>query len=174
MKNTLLAMLAGVSLLGSCQKPEEAAKPAQPVNPALTAVFGAPVGGEALSVVAARKLAAGDEVTLSGAVLGSKSPFVEGRAAFILGDPAELISCDLNPGDTCETPWDVCCESPEDILAATVTIQVVDSDGRVVAGGLEGVGGLAKLSKVTVTGKLAPTSTPEAVIINATAIRVDK
>jgi len=170
-----LLILAGIAALGSCEKPTEAAVAVAPANPVVTAVLAAPVGVEAMSIKAAHASAKpGDEVTLTGVVMGSVQPFVHGRAAFILGDPEELTSCDLKPGDECETPWDVCCETREDILGATVTVQILGPDGRVLATELEGAGGLAKLAKLTVSGKVADSSAPESMLINATAIRVEK
>jgi hypothetical protein len=174
MKNTSklnLLILAGIVALGSCEKPKAAAV----TNPLVAAILAAPVGSAATSIKAAHGTAKpGEEVTLTGVVMGSEKPFVEGRAAFILGDPAELSACNLKPGDQCETPWDVCCETREDILGATVTVQILTPEGRVLAAELEGTGGLAKLAKLTVTGKVAESSAPEAVVINASAIRVEK
>jgi hypothetical protein len=102
----------------------------------------------------------------------SAAAFVDGRAAFILGDPDVLTACNEVPGDECETPWDVCCESPEDKKRATATIQIVGADGRVLKEPLEGVGGLKNLAKVTVSGKVAEGSSADLLIINATAIGI--
>ena len=41
----------------------------------------------AIPVLEARKLKAGDKVTVSGKIMGNRFPFVESRASFILGDP---------------------------------------------------------------------------------------
>jgi hypothetical protein len=76
------------------------------------------------------------------------------------------------PGDKCETPWDACCDSPEDKKRATATIQIVGADGRVLKEAIEGVGGLVKLATVTVTGKIADGSSGDLMLVNATAIRV--
>lgn len=174
-RNLNLLILVGIAVLGSCEKPKDAAAPAAAANPQVAAVLAAPVGAEAISVKAAHASAKpGDEVTLTGVVMGAIKPFVAGRAAFILGDPAELTACNLKPGDQCETPWDVCCETREDILGATVTVQILSPEGRVLATELEGTGGLANLVKLTVTGKVSDSSAPEAMVINATAIRVEK
>jgi len=141
-------------------------------SPALSAVLAASPAGEAAAIAVIRSTAKpGDEITISGQIMGNAKPFVDGRAAFILGDPEVLTPCNENPGDECETPWDVCCDSPEDKKRGTATIQIVDADGRVLKESVESVGGLEKLAKVTVSGKVAEGSSADLLIVNATAIR---
>src|SRR5690606_22671624 len=131
--------------------------------------------GEAAAIHTARTSAKpGDEITISGKIMGSDSPFVSGRAAFILGDPELLTPCNEMPGDTCETPWDTCCDSPEKKKQGIATVQSAGADGRVLKENLEGTGGLAKLASVTVTGKVAEGSTADALVVNATAIKAGK
>jgi len=114
----------------------------------------------------------GDEVTLTGRIMGNVKPFVEGRAAFILADPTIITACSDNPGDECSTPWDACCDSPEDKKKAIATIQIVNADGRVLKQGVDGTGGLANLATVTVSGKVADGSGGDVLIVNASAIGV--
>lgn len=114
----------------------------------------------------------GDEVTISGRIMGRSQPFVDGRAAFILGDPAKLTACNDRPDDECETPWDNCCDTKEAKQTGTATIQITGADGRVLNQSLKGVHGLTELANVTLTGKVAPNSTAEALVINATVIHV--
>jgi len=84
-----------------------------------------------------------------------------------------LTPCNEIPGDECETPWDCCCDSKEDKKAGIATIQIAGPDGRVLKEGIEGVGGLAKLATVTVTGKVAEGSSADSLVVNATAIHVE-
>jgi len=128
----------------------------------------------AVPVLEARKLKAGDQVKVTGKIMGNRLPFIESRAAFIIGDPAKLISCDLKPDDPCEEPWDVCCEENDDIAAATLNVQVVDSNGKVFKTGIEGKGGLKKLSIVVIEGVVAKNTTEKAMTINAEKIYVKK
>ncbi|HVJ46579.1 MAG TPA: hypothetical protein VM511_09365 [Luteolibacter sp.] len=115
----------------------------------------------------------GDTVTVSGLVMGRETPFVDGRAAFVLGDPTKITSCDKMPGeDHCKTPWDACCDTPEAKKENTATIQIVGADNRVVKQSIKGQKGLKELSAVTLTGTVDKASTPEALIINATAMHV--
>ena len=54
----------------------------------------------------------------------------------------------------------------------TVTVQVLGNDGKPVRTGLKGINGLAELSRVTVAGTVAKNSSPEAFVVNASAIHV--
>lgn len=176
MKTTCL-LIATAALLASCkEKPTQAAAaPAKEASAALTAVLATPPTGEPQSIHLVRSSAKpGDVITLSGRIMGNAKPFVEGRAAFILGDPEVLTACSDTPGDNCETPWDACCDSPEDKKRGIATIQIVDAEGRVLKESVEGVGGLEKLATVTVTGKVAEGSSADLLIVNAQAIRSGK
>ena len=171
----LTLTLAALSLLffTSCQE-EKAATPAKaPVaeiklDPAL---FSQKLD-EGITISEARKLKAGDQVTVKGKILGAHSVFVDGRAAFIMGDPEQLTSCDLREGDGCKIPWDVCCEDSKDIAANTLSIQLVDENGMVLKTGLKGKNGLKELALLTVQGTVSPQSSAESMVINATAIQV--
>jgi hypothetical protein len=172
---TTCLLIASAVLLVSCGEKSTQSAAEVSVNepsPALSAVLAASPAGEAAAIAVIRSTAKpGDEITISGQIMGNAKPFVDGRAAFILGDPEVLTPCNENSGDECETPWDVCCDSPEDKKRGTAIIQIVDADGRVLKESVEGVGGLEKLAKVTVSGKVAEGSSADRLIVNATAIR---
>lgn len=177
MKNQILpiALFAFVSL--SACKPTDSESSAEKVapDPKLQAYFSDEPLPDAQSIHIARTTAKpGDQITLKGDVIGRDKVFVEGRAAFILGDPEKLTSCDKNEGDTCETPWDACCDSMELKRIGTASIQILDEDGRVYFGELKGINGLKELSSVTLTGVVDETSTEENLVINATQIHVEK
>ncbi len=175
MKDKLI--LAAVCLLASCQEKTGPAAKHTPAAPSagLSEVLAAAPSGEAQAIRAVRATARpGDEITLSGRIMGNAKPFVEGRAVFILGDPGVLTPCNERPGDSCETPWDVCCDTSEDKKAGTATIQIAGADGRILKEGLEGVGGLEKLASVIVTGEVAEGSSADLLVVNATAIRVER
>jgi hypothetical protein len=128
---------------------------------------------DAVGVVAARKaVEPGKEIVITGFVGGREEPFVDGRAIFTLGDSKALTQCDAKPGDGCKTPWDACCDEPEKIKASIASIQVVDGDGLVLKRKLEGFGGIAPGSTVSVKGKIAPGSTSDALIVNAEQFHV--
>ncbi|MGL4401376.1 MAG: hypothetical protein ACRCXD_16040 [Luteolibacter sp.] len=173
MKTTCL-ILATAALLASCGKKETSvtATDVRPPSTALAAVLAAAPTGEPKPIHLIRTTAKpGDEITISGKIMGHEKPFVEGRAAFILGDPEVLAACNENPDDKCTTPWDACCDSPEDKKRGIATIQIVGADGRVLKETLEGVGGLENLATVTVTGKVAEGSSADRLIVSAEAIR---
>ena len=172
-------ILAAVCLFASCKEKSTPAATANPGAPAavpgaeVAAILAAAPAGEAKAIHVIRTTAKpGDEITLSGRIMGNSTPFVEGRAAFILGDPELLTPCNEIPGDSCETPWDCCCDTKEDKKSGIATIQITGPDGRVLKDGLEGVGGLVNLATVTVTGKVAEGSSSDSLVVNATAIRV--
>lgn len=174
---TKVIFLSSAFIFASCNSKDPAVEKAVSVGPseAVSMIVERVPEGDAQLIHVLRETAKeGDQVTVSGKIMGNSKPFVEGRAAFILGDTEVLTSCDEMPDDHCETPWDACCDSKEDKKRGTATIQVVDAEGRVLKEGLEGVGGLEKLATVTVTGKVAPGSSKDLLVINATAIRSGK
>ena len=175
-RTTCLA-LATAALLASCDQKEASitAPAGSTPSAALSAVLAASPTGEPKPIHLIRTTAKpGDEITISGRIMGNEKPFVEGRAAFILGDPEVLTPCNANPDDKCTTPWDACCDSAEDKKRGIATIQIVGADGRVLKESVEGVGGLENLATVTVRGKVAEGSSADLLIINAQAIRSGK
>lgn len=115
-------------------------------------------------------LKAGDEVVLRGRIGGSKQPFVAGRAVFTLMGRG-LKACNENPGDKCSKPWDYCCETKEDILANSVTVQVVDAKGQILRTDMKGRRSLKEMSEMVVVGKVA-SADGKAVVVNATTVHV--
>ncbi|MBX3392751.1 MAG: hypothetical protein KF787_08895 [Phycisphaeraceae bacterium] len=115
-------------------------------------------------------LKVGDEVVLRGRVGGSREPFVAGRAVFTLMGRA-LKACNENPDDNCSKPWDYCCETKGDILANSVTVQVVDTKGQILRTDMKGRRGLKELSEIVVVGKVA-SADAKAVVVNAIAVHV--
>ncbi|AKJ64814.1 hypothetical protein [Kiritimatiella glycovorans] len=129
--------------------------------------------GEPTPIPEARKLPPGTDVLLKGLVMGVRSPFVEGRALFILGDEATITPCNAKDDDHCSMPWDACCDPLEVRAAGTAAIQVLDDTGEVLEQGLKGVNGLKELSRVTVAGAVAPHSTTNAFVVNAASLYVE-
>ena len=167
----LLAAFAAVSCRESATV--EVDPPEVGPSAALSGVIETAPEGEASPIHMARQtIQPGDKITVKGQVMGREKPFVDGRAAFLLGDPEVLTPCNEKPDDSCETPWDVCCDSPEDKKRGTATIQIVDADDRVLKESIEGVGGIENLAKLVVTGEVAEGSSADALIINASAIKV--
>jgi hypothetical protein len=176
-KSMLIIMLTATAVLASgCGKKEAAEKPASQVSATadvFAGLFGPVDAGQAEAITALKtKANPGEAVLLVGKVMGMMEPFVPNRAAFVLGDEEVLVSCDMNEGDQCPTPWDVCCEDPDAIRAGTATIQVVDENGSVLKQEIRGVNGLKELSRMRVQGVVAPQSSAEVLIINAERIEL--
>ncbi|MFG0317333.1 MAG: hypothetical protein ACF8XB_08680 [Planctomycetota bacterium JB042] len=83
-------------------------------------------------------------------VAGRVSGLVDGRAQLRLTD-ASFTPCDERPGDSCRTPWDYCCEPPDELARGTVVVEVHE-DGRLAKASVAGFHGLELLSEVVVTG----------------------
>lgn len=95
----------------------------------------------------------GQEVVVTGRIGGTVEPFVQNRAMFMMAD-MNLEMC-TTEGDHCETPWDACCETPEDRIASAITVQVKDGAGAIIKEDLNGFSGLDPLAMVTVTGTVS-------------------
>ncbi len=165
-------MIAAV-LIAGCG-PRESRQRSPATDSQVAAVFAAamPEGDPTPIPLARARVAAGDTVIVQGRIMGMKKPFAESLALFVLGDEETLTPCNERPGDNCPTPWDVCCDTREARLLGVATIQVLDANGDVVRQGLRGANGLQELSRVRVAGVVAPESQPEALIVNAQAVRL--
>lgn len=111
----------------------------------------------------------GDRVAVRGRIGGSKSPFVAGRAVFLLMD-VNVPNCIENHNPGCPTPWDFCCAPREQRLAGAATVQVVGTNGLPLKAALEGEGGLSPLRQVVVEGNVLQTA--DGLVIGATTLYV--
>ncbi len=115
----------------------------------------------------------GDAVVVRGVIGGSEDPFVSHRAMMTIAD-RKLKSCaDMGDKDHCKTPWDYCCEPRNSLKVNMASVQVVGADGKVVKTDLKGQGGLEPIRNVIIEGKVAPESTKDALVINATGVFVE-
>lgn len=168
--NMMITLLACTGLLAGCGEKKEAGIPDKEATKEFVATT--PVGTPIPIPEARTQFKAGDSVVLTGLVMGTPHPFVEGRGVFVLGEVGVITPCDELHGDSCKTPWDTCCDTPENKAVATATIQILGEDGRPIRTGVKGMNGLKELSRVTVAGTVDDRSTPEAFIVNASAIHV--
>lgn len=114
----------------------------------------------------------GDRVVIRGVVGGRADPIAANRAILTLLD-SSVKTCDKNPADGCKTPWDACCE-PADLLAKnSVTVQVVDAEGRPLKISLAGLEGVKPLAHLVVSGT-AKVSTDGVLLVNADGVYVVK
>jgi hypothetical protein len=110
-------------------------------------------------------------LVVEGFIGGMKNPFTANRAMFVLGDDS-LETCDEKPGDNCPTPWDVCCEDRQKIVASTISVQIIDHNGTIIDGTLEGVNGIKAGKRVKVKGRVSNKSTAQSFILNAEQIQL--
>lgn len=124
---------------------------------------------DAVDVAAVKARAAeGNKVVVRGRIGGRKQPISADTGIFILMDPA-VTACSDNPGDTCTTPWDYCCETPETITANAATIQLRDDSGNSISFNSDA---LTPLDTVIVTGTVGPRVNHETLVIYASGVYV--
>lgn len=112
----------------------------------------------------------GDKVVLVGRIGMGEEPFVKGRSVFTIVDLG-VKYCGEETKDSCQTPWDYCCE-PSDVLAAnSATIQFVSANGQPIRADLNGVHGLKPLAIVSVVGTVAE-GNGASLVINADSLYV--
>ena len=87
-----------------------------------------------------------------GRVGGSAKPLVAGRAAFTIVD-LSLTPCNEKAGDECPTPWDYCCDAPDEIAKASAMIKFVDEQGKTLQHDAGDLLGVKPLQTVVVRGK---------------------
>ena len=136
-------------------------------------LFAAKTPENARDISEARKagtMKVGDEVVLRGRVGGSKEPFVAGRAVFTLMGRG-LKACNENPDDKCSKPWDYCCDTKQEILANSVTVQVVDAKSQIIRTDMKGRRGMKELSEIVIVGTVV-VADGKAVVVNATSMHV--
>lgn len=160
------ALLLSAALLASCGKaPADAAS--TEASPASWVLTSEPAG--AVSVTHARAQAKeGDEVVIIGRIGGRRQALSAASSAFLIIDPA-LPSCADEPQDTCPTPWDYCCETPETIMGNSATVQIVGAG----AGPIEAdpiAAGLEPLDTVVVKGTVAARPNADVLTILASGI----
>ena len=129
MKNTTLFALSilvfGVAACGDDAKKEQP----KATLPSATAYKLAddPGGDDEFGVYDARAEAPIE----SAVVVGRVAEMTKGFAAFRLVDAA-LDYCGQKRKDECATPWDYCCEAPDKLKAATISVQLVGANGKIV------------------------------------------
>ena len=113
----------------------------------------------------------GDTVVFEARVGGRIESFVPNRAVFFVADPS-ILSCDQIHGDSCKTPWDYCCEPPDNLRKHMATVQVVDDSGQPLKLSLHEKHGLEPLKTVYVTGVVEQVDAAGTFVVNAETIHV--
>jgi len=174
---TILASIASISILSltSCgDKKVESKNQPETATIKLSKYLLSEKPTSSISVSTARQNPTpGQEVTITGKIMGTMNPIVESAAVIVIGDPTKMTSCDLIHDDSCSTPWDVCCDDNEEVKANIATIQLVDKNGKRIKQTLRGLNNLKELSKVVVKGTIDESSSKENLIINASALYIE-
>lgn len=176
MKRVLFVGAIAAALAAGCgeeQAPVAATSTKAESTPALPASLKLSAAPADAKDVAAAKASVknGDRVTIRGVVAGREEPIANNRAILTLLDPA-VKTCEKSPMDDCKTPWDACCE-PADVLSKnSLTVQVVDREGRPVKASLATIEGVKPLAKLVVTGSANVTS-DGVVLVNADGVHVE-
>jgi len=144
---------AAVALVVGCNQEKNGASETAGPDPAGQKFVLAEEPAGAKGVVDARKTAKdGDEIVIVGRIGGDKSPWIEGKAAFLIVDPS-FKSCSDREGDNCPTPWDYCCERPDELAKGIATIKFVDEQGKTIGADARKLLGLKEMNTVVVKGK---------------------
>ena len=167
---SLCLVLAGLGLTACSPEEENARVSPESINSEKSLFLDQAPGG-ALNVAEARvQLSPGDEAIIEGQIGGVMEPFLSGYAGFVLGD-TEIVFCDeMGDDDHCATPWDACCEDPDQLQGRRLSVQFVDADGNPLERDLKAEGQLKELDHVVVVGRVAAGSTKENMVVHAAGL----
>ncbi|MEO1007634.1 MAG: hypothetical protein AAFX79_03650 [Planctomycetota bacterium] len=125
--------------------------------------------GDARSVISAKAEATeGDTITVRGIIGGRVEALSPESPVFQIIDASLENPC-VGDDDHCPTPWDYCCNPPEELMRHAATVQIVDASGApvgddVIAAGLE------PLQEVIVTGTVGARPSQDVLTIRATGV----
>ncbi|MFT4511588.1 MAG: hypothetical protein ACI89X_000634 [Planctomycetota bacterium] len=170
MMSKLYVSLSLLTLLAACgaKKPEKAGTPSDVPPTGASALTLAADPGAAISVLQAKK--AGPK----------KNVIVEGRVYDLTKDWAIMkvmeVSMDycgeVNKEEKCPTPWDYCCDNPDDIAANSLLVMAVDDEGETLQ--MPAMPGMRLVDKVKITGELIKDEHGNFVLIAKGIFRVDR
>ncbi|GHC00394.1 hypothetical protein GCM10007047_15910 [Cerasicoccus arenae] len=175
-KNTLFNVTTFILVslfLTACGKQEESTNAGLQNNGAeetATLIRLATVPSSAISVGQARKTAhPGQKIAVSGQIGGTRSPIAEEYASFVITDSV-ILFCNEIGDEGCETPWDACCEDADKLAEHRASVLFLNDNGQPLNLNMKQQPGLSELDYVTVTGIVAPGSTPDNLIIHANGL----
>ncbi len=143
-----LLPLSVLALLTACGS-ETPKKPTEPAGPDAGAKFALSADpGDAVTVVAAKERGGGDATLV---VQGRIEALTKGFAILKLMDTA-LKYCGEVHAEGCKTPWDFCCDTPEDQRAHRLLVEFHGADGKPVE--TKGLPNTRLLDLVKIRGKL--------------------
>ena len=110
----------------------------------------------------------GDAVVVRGRVGGRVQPVSDDGTVFTVMDLSVTHCWQMGDEDHCPTPWDYCCELPEDITANAATVQLVDAEGRPLSVGAGDQ--VEPLDEVVLVATVAPRPTPDVLVLRTTGV----
>jgi len=114
----------------------------------------------------------GDVVVVRGYIGGRKKPLSERLAVATLIDVNVPLVCGVGASAHCPTPWDYCCETRTNLLAATASVQVLGPNDRPIQATLAGTAGIQPFSQVVVRGVVRDVEAGSRLVIDAEKIHV--
>jgi hypothetical protein len=138
----LLVLAPLFTLLAACSSEEAPASKAAAPSPHLLKVDLV----DAVSVLDAKKREPGAEIGVVGRV-----KHVAKGTIVLVDDSLDYCGESEATMDGCATPWDYCCEDPDEVEAGTIVVKAQTADGKPVAKDQLGV---RPLDLVAVRGKL--------------------
>ena len=138
--------LSLLTLLVSCGE-------AEPVNPKTTnnatnALVMAADPGEAAAVIKAKAAGPSKEVIIEGRIFD----ITKGFALMKMMDLTMDYCGELNKEQKCPTPWDFCCDNPNEITANSLLVKAVDASGETLEA--DSLANLRLLDIIKVKGEL--------------------
>ena len=169
-KTIALAIIPLIALaVAGCGEGANTAQSDQAGQPAAPAWLLASVPDGARGVAEVKTSAQeGDQVVLRGRIGGRKEAISDQSSVFVVMD-VSVPHCGDVPGDSCPSPWDYCCETPESVTANSATIQLVDGDGQPITESPM-THGFAALDEVVLVGTVAPRPSQDVLTIRATGL----
>jgi hypothetical protein len=170
-----IVMFSLALLLNACgSSTEDSSQKTNALDPKMKdnieAVFATTLDGKPMSVLEARQsFKIGESILVKGRIGGIRKPFSEHFSSLVLTDDS-TETCERISGDGCPTPWDACCVGRDKLIAARLTVQIVDEKGRPFEMPLRDVKGLKELDSLRVQGKVAKGSDEKNLMINAQKI----
>jgi len=111
----------------------------------------------------------GETVAVRGIIGGRKDALSTAGALFVMMDTGLDNPCVTAEDDHCPTPWDYCCTPPDQIMANSATVLLVDDAGKTLPLDLRTFG-IEPLDEVVVVGTVAARPSADVLTIMATGI----
>ena len=128
-----------------------------------------PIPGKeaAVNVAASRLKKPGERILVCGRILGAERLFEKEQAMFLMADPVYVT-----PDEDSPHPYRASGVPPAVKRAHMLSVQVLDRDGKLATGSLQGHHGLKEMAFVVVSGVMNAETTASSPVIDACAIEI--